>query len=230
LKGRSNPYETGTSKMKKIILAAGIFLASFTSVASTDPLGDFINQLPQTNHTGLPLQFATVINKAPSNSPEYVAALDNITPSQKKVLEYSFRVGNQYELHTAQPADTEDTRKLGYHLAAIAWIESRACENVGKGKKNHHAYGCWQVTYSSAKNRLDKQYPKKAVVAKLETLRGGSEFAIYELQYWLNYHKGDVKKALASYNAGFKYRKGEARQYAAMVTHTAKLLEQKRIL
>lgn len=213
--------------MKKIILAASIFICSFSGVASTDPMGDFIQNLPE-NPIHLPLQFATV--SSPANSPEYVAALDNLTPKQKQVLEYSFKVGNQYALHTAQPIDSEDTKKLGYHLAAIAWIESRACENSGKGKRNHHAYGCWQVTAKSASKRMDDHLSKKTVVRKLETLQGGSEYAIYELQYWLNYHKGDVKKALASYNAGFKFRKGEAKTYANMVTHTAKLLKEKQIL
>lgn len=213
--------------MKKIIIAAGIFLASFSSMASTDVMGDFISNLPE-NPIHLPLQLATV--SSPPNSPEYVAALDNLTPKQKKVLEYSFKVGNQYALHTAQPVDSEDTKRLGYHLAAIAWIESRACENSGKGKKNHHAYGCWQVMASTASKRMDNKYPKRVVVNRLETLQGGSQFAIYELQYWLQYHKGDVKKALASYNAGFKYRKQDARTYAAMVTHTAKLLKEKQIL
>lgn len=72
--------------------------------------------------------------------------------------------------------------------------------------------------------------PRKKVIKKLETLQGGSKYAIYELEYWLDYHKGDLKKALASYNAGFKYTKKEARDYARMVNTTAKLLEEKQII
>lgn len=213
--------------MKKILIAASIFLCSFTGNAATDPLGDFISQLP--THQ-LPLQKATVKPVSNKNVPQYIKELDDMSPKQKKVLEYAFRVGNDYELHTAKPAEKEKTRRLGYHLAAIAWIESRACENTGKGKKGHHAYGCWQVTASSASSRMDKSYPKRAVIAKLETLRGGSKFAIHELEYWLDYHKGDLKKALASYNAGFKYTKKEARLYAQMVNTTAKLLEEKQLI
>ena len=77
---------------------------------------------------------------------------------------------------------------------------------------------------------MDKSYPKRVVIKKLETLQGGSKYAIYELEYWLDYHKGDLKKALASYNAGFKYTKKEARDYARMVNTTAKLLEEKQII
>lgn len=206
-----------------------IFLCSFSGNAATDPLGVFIQTLPAVKST-LPLQQATVIKKAPANAPSYVKELDEITPKQKKVLEYAFRVGNDYDLKTAKPVETEKSKRFGYHLAAIAWIESRACENTGKGKKGHHAYGCWQVTVNSASARMDKSYSKRVVINKLESLRGGSKFAIHELEYWLDYHKGDLKKALASYNAGFKYTKKEAREYARMVNHTAKLLEEKQII
>lgn len=215
--------------MKKIIFAASIFLCSFSGNAATDPLGEFIQTLPSVKST-LPLQHATVMKKAPTNAPSYVKELDEITPKQKKVLEYAFRIGNEYDRKTAKPVESETSKRLGYHLAAIAWIESRACENVGKGKKNHHAYGCFQVTARSASARMDKSYSKRVVINKLETLRGGSKFALHELEYWLDYHKGDLKKALASYNAGFKYSKKEARDYARMVNHTAKLLEEKRII
>ncbi|UQJ95175.1 hypothetical protein IANJMKHF_00269 [Klebsiella phage CPRSA] len=77
---------------------------------------------------------------------------------------------------------------------------------------------------------MDKSYSKRVVINKLESLRGGSKFAIHELEYWLDYHKGDLKKALASYNAGFKYTEEEARDYARMVNTTAKLLEEKQII
>lgn len=213
--------------MKKIIIAASIFLCSFSGNAATDPLGDFIADLP--THQ-LPLQKATVKPPANKNSPSYIKDLDNITPKQKEVLEYAYRVGHNYDLKTAKPVEKDKAKRLGYHLAAIVWIESRACENVGKGKKGHHTYGCWQVTARSASARMDKSYPKRVVIKKLETLQGGSKYAIYELEYWLDYHKGDLKKALASYNAGFKYTKKEARDYARMVNTTAKLLEEKQII
>lgn len=120
--------------MKKIIFAASIFLCSFSGNAATDPLGEFIQTLPSVKST-LPLQHATVMKKAPANAPSYVKELDNITPKQKKVLEYAFRIGNEYDRKTAKPVESETSKRLGYHLAAIARIESRACENVGKGKR-----------------------------------------------------------------------------------------------
>lgn len=209
--------------MKKIFLAASIFFCSFTGYAATDPLGDFISTLP--------LQKATISKiEIKKSDPLYIQELTNLSPDQKKVLEYALKVGNGYDIKTAKPVDTEKAKRLGYHLAAIAWIESRACENTGKGKKGHHAYGCWQVTINSAKATMSKSYPKRVVINKLETLHGGSKYAIHALEYWLDYHNGDMKKALASYNAGFKYSRQQARTYANMVIHTAKFLEEKQII
>lgn len=214
--------------MKKFLLIASLLFASFSGAASTDVLGDFIGTLSETQ---LPTQKATVVTPVyGKNVPEYVRSLDTISEKQKKVLEYALRVGNKYDRKTGKPVEVDKTKRLGYHLAAIAWIESRACEDTGKGKKNHGAYGCWQVTTSSAKETFSKSYPKRTVIKKLETLHGGTECAIGELSYWLNYHRGDIKKALASYNAGFKYKNPRARQYAKMVMHTAKILEEKQIL
>lgn len=201
--------------MKKLLIAASLFLTSFSGYSS-DALGDFIQTLPTVHQ--LPLQKATV--SPPGKVPTYIADLDKLTYKQKQVLAYSYKVGNRY---------TNNDKQLGYHLAAIAWIESRACENTGKGKKNHHAVGCWQVMYSSASKRMEST-SKKSAVAHLETLRGGSEYAIYELEYWLDYHKGDLTKALASYNKGFNFKNKSAREYARMVNHTARILEEHRII
>lgn len=213
--------------MKKFLLIASLLFASFSGIASTDALGDFIQTLPP----GLPTQQATVLPKTfPKNTPEYVKSLYNINEKQKKVLEYALMVGNKYDRKTGKLVEVDKTKRLGYHLAAIAWIESRACEVTGKGKKNHGAYGCWQVTTASANETFSKSYPKRTVIKKLETLHGGTECAIGELSYWLNYHNGDIKKALASYNKGFKYKDPRARQYAKMVMHTAKILEENQML
>lgn len=209
--------------MKKIVLCASIFLCSFTGYAATVPQGSFISTLP--------LQHATVSKiEIKKSGPLYIQELDMLTPKQKQVLEYAYRVGNDYDIKNAKLAETEKTKRLGYHLAAIAWIESRACENTGKGKKNHHAYGCWQVTINSASATMDKSYPKNTVIKKLETLHGGSKYAIHALEYWLNYHNGNLSKALASYNAGFNFSNKQAREYASMVNHTAKYLEENQII
>ncbi|ADJ55444.1 hypothetical protein RB16p140 [Escherichia phage RB16] len=89
-----------------------IFLCSFSGHAKTDPLGEFIEKLPAVQST-LPLQQATVIKKAPANAPAYVKELDEITPKQKKVLEYAFRVGNDYDLTTAKPAEKRKIETFG---------------------------------------------------------------------------------------------------------------------
>lgn len=208
--------------MKKILLAACIFLCSFASLAKTDPLGDFISTLP--------LQKATYPIEIKKSAPGYLQELNNLKPEQKKVLEYALRVGNDYDIKTAKPVEKEKAKRLGYHLAAIAWIETRACLDTGKGKPGHKSYGCWQVTVGSASATMDKSYPKRVVIKKLETLKGGSKYAIHALEYWLDYHNGNMQKALASYNAGFKFNSQQARTYARMVERTAKALEEHRII
>ncbi|QDH49048.1 lytic transglycosylase [Pantoea phage Phynn] len=215
--------------MKKVLLAASLLFASFAGNASTDVLGDFIADLP--SQQGLPLQSATVVAPKPvGNVPNYIADLDTISAKQLKVLEYSLRYGNKYDAKTGKLVEVEKTKRLGYHLAAIAWIESRACVDTGKDKKNHRAYGCWQVTTTSVTSRSDKLYPRRQVINQLETMRGGSHYAMQELEYWLTYHKGNIRKALASYNKGFRYKDPRAQQYAKMVMTTARLLEEKQIL
>lgn len=208
--------------MKKIILLASIFLCSFTGNAATDPLGNFISTLP--------LQKATSQIEIKKSDPGYIQELKTLNPEQKKVLEYALRVGNDYDIKTAKPVEKKKTKRLGYHLAAIAWIESRACEDTGKGKRGHHAVGCWQVLYSTANKRTNGNVSKQKLKNYLNTLEGGSKFAIYELEYWLNYHNGDLKRALASYNAGFKFKSPHAQKYANMVMNTASILKEKQIL
>lgn len=215
--------------MKRFLIAASLLFASFSGIASTDALGDFIKSLP--SESGLPLQPAVFVPPKPDkNTPEYIASLDTISAKQKKVLEYALRYGNKYDAKTGKLVETEKTKRLGYHLAAIAWIESRACEKTGKGKRNHHAYGCWQVTTNSVTARSEKSYPRRHVINRLESMDGGTHYAMQELEYWLNYHNGDLRKALASYNKGFQYKDPRAKHYAKMVMTTARLLEQKQIL
>ncbi|UQJ95124.1 hypothetical protein IANJMKHF_00218 [Klebsiella phage CPRSA] len=76
-----------------------------------------------------------MIKKAPANAPAYVKELDEITPKQKKVLEYAFRVGNDYDIKTAKPVETEKSKRLGYHLAAIAWMSLAHVRTPERAKK-----------------------------------------------------------------------------------------------
>lgn len=204
--------------MKRLLIAASFF-ASF-SCMSSDNIGiDYSNKLIDWMNS-LPRAESKKVAKKPdlTNAPVYVKDFYEMSLKQKKVIAKTIKVGNNY-----QTSDYTDKR-LGYHLAAISWIESRACENTGKNKKNHHAYGCFQVHYTTAKNR-SKISSKRVLVEHLETFKGGSDYALQELDYWISYHKGDMKKVIASYNAGFKYSSKEAKTYASMVLYTAKLIE-----
>ncbi|QPI17808.1 hypothetical protein POP12_016 [Pectobacterium phage POP12] len=216
--------------MKRLLIAVSFF-ASFSSAAHQDYAIEYSNKVidfMQNTKLMKPVQKIDLPKPDLKNAPVYVKDFYEMNPIQKQNIKASIKIGNKYQYHTAKPVESSSDKRLGYQLAAISWIESRACKDTGKGKKNHHAYGCFQILYNTAKTRTPEMSgasSKRLLVSRLETLQGGSDYALQELEYWLSYHKGDMKKALASYNAGFSYSSREAKTYSKMVMNTASLIE-----
>ncbi|AAX63594.1 vs.1 hypothetical protein [Aeromonas phage 31] len=139
----------------------------------------------------------------------------DFTDTQKTNLSYAYYYGKGYDLMGNQ-RDVDhpnflNQRHLGTLFAAIAWEESSAGLNTGRSKKGHHAYGMFQNLYKTVVKKMDQRgipfrhwYLKK----DLETRSGSAEWAMDELHYWLTVRKGNIRLALASYNAGWNYKAG----------------------
>lgn len=139
----------------------------------------------------------------------------DFTDIQKTNLSYAYHYGKGYDL-MGKHRDVEhpnflNQRHLGTLFAAIAWEESSAGLNTGRNKKNHHAYGMFQNLYKTVVDKLNQRnipfrhwYLKK----DLETKSSSAEWAMDELSYWLMVRKGNIRVALASYNAGWNYKVG----------------------
>lgn len=151
--------------------------------------------------------FATQVYAGPSAT--------DFTDMQKYNLSYAYNYGKGYgltgELRNVDDPNFWNQRHLGTLFAAIAWEESSAGLNTGRNKKGHHAYGMFQNLYTTVTSKLDERgipfrhwYLKK----DLERKSSSAEWAMDELRYWLAVRKGNIRIALASYNAGWNYRAG----------------------
>lgn len=116
---------------------------------------------------------------------------------------------------------------IGFIMAAILWQESSAGINI----KNGHAVGAFQNYVPTVKNRLKQQgiIKTNAQVSKeLSIFNRSAHWANVEINYWLKTHKGDMPKALASYNAGYNVRAGM--KYSSSVIRKATYLRNNNIL
>ena len=55
-----------------------------------------------------------------------------------------------------------------------------------------------------------------------------ASWAYIELSYWLNIHKGDIRKAISSYNSGWNVKAGS--KYASEVLEKANYLKNNKLL
>lgn len=110
---------------------------------------------------------------------------------------------SQYEEMIRSLKDGKD-HDLSLTLAAIAWQESRFGKKVINTKDGKHGSFCkYQILVQTASKRHNLN-----VYATVNKLMFDRKFcssnAIAELTFWKKYHKGNWKKMVASYNAGFK--------------------------
>lgn len=139
------------------------------------------------------------------------SGLSNVhfTDTQFNNLQYSYAFGEQYTRKGELKTDPGE-RGLGYIMAAIAWHESSAGIKTSAGS-GHHAYGMFQNYLPTLRNRAIQKgldMSDRQLIRHMGNRENSASWAYEELQYWLTVHKGDTRKALASYNAGWKIKNG----------------------
>jgi hypothetical protein len=121
-----------------------------------------------------------------------VHELKNLSPEQQKVLEKTWELGKEFDLH--------------YTLTAIAWQESSFGKYlVGRWSPD---YGVFQININTYKRRFKKEIKGSNLsdeqVIKFLTHNYSLGFvaAVEELLFWKKVRKNDWKKVWASYNDG----------------------------
>ena len=127
---------------------------------------------------------------------------DKLSVKQQTILNYAYMQGKEYG--------------FGHTLVAIAWIESEAGKyQININSLSSYDCGIFQANVKSVLRR-DKaiktsHFTKKAVCTRLiEDIDFAITEALAELTYWEVVRKGNYKKLIASYNAGWKWKNGIA--------------------
>lgn len=154
------------------------------------------------------------------------------TSSQLDNLHYAYNFGEQYQKSgkEKEPQNRYDNNGLGYIMAAISWKESSAGVNLKAGK-GHHSYGVFQNYLPTVKARAKlegKNLSDSEIRKMLKSRQNSAEWAYIEFSYWLNIHNGNMRKALASYNAGWNVKRGNS--YASDVLEKANFLKKHKML
>ncbi|MGD2063230.1 MAG: hypothetical protein PVF51_06565 [Nitrospirota bacterium] len=104
---------------------------------------------------------------------------------------------------------------LGYTLAAIAWQES----HVGSVPVNitDPSFGPFHGKMDTVMSRAgvkDTAYNRNVIAAKLlSDFDFAASMAVRELLFWKKVHRGNWRKMVRSYNAGYNYRSKSATRY-----------------
>lgn len=123
-----------------------------------------------------------------------------------------------------------DDNGLGYIMAAMTWQETSAGLNM-PFKKGHEAHGMFQnylPTLRARTRQIGWNMTDQELVGMVSSRNNSASWAYIELSYWLNVHKGDIKKSIASYNAGNSWHKGS--KYANDVLAKANYLKSHQML
>ena len=151
-----------------------------------------------------------------------VAAGPDFSQHQIKNMKTAYTYGQSKMPTTSTRLD------IGYIMAAILWQESSAGINCGK---NGHAVGAFQNYIPTVKSRMSKNGVQKSnaqIAKELQSFNNSAHWANIELSYWLKVHKGNMPKALASYNAGWNHSAGT--KYSRSVMSKANYLKSNNVL
>lgn len=166
--------------------------------------------------------------KAMALSVTFTIASGNVHASQNtSQCVYDF---SEQQLNTLATAyHIGKTQDLGYTLAAISWRESRAGEDVvsmryGLKAANMGAFQNKVKTVGDREGCKNRKCYANVAVKLLTDQEYAAQAALDEMQFWLTYHKQNVRKSLSSYNAGFA-RNSASNAYAADVVKKAKYLQ-----
>lgn len=117
-------------------------------------------------------------------------------------LEYAYNYGKYMHYE-------KENNEMGYIYAALAWKESSA-GTMFQGGENHQAYGMFQNYLPTLRARIEQKgldiEDKYIIEVVSKSKRISADFAKIELEYWLKVRNGNLKMALASYNAGWKWQ------------------------
>lgn len=146
-------------------------------------------------------------------------------------MQYAYSFGEQYDKHGKFKERNKryDNKGLGYIMAALVWRESSAGINQ-KGRKGHEAYGIFQNYLPTVRSRVKQlgwNMTDQEIIRMMEKRNNSAAWAYIELSYWLDVHKGDIRKAISSYNAGWKIKAGDA--YASDVLKKANYLKSQQL-
>lgn len=147
----------------------------------------------------------------------------NFSDTQIKNMSKAYQYGKK-KLPTQRYGNLDH----GYIMAAILWQESSAGINCGK---NGHAVGPFQNYIPTVKSRMKQNGVTKSnsqIASELSSFNNSAHWANVELDYWLTVHKGNINKAIASYNAGWQIQKGQG--YSRSVIQKANYLKSNNIL
>ncbi|AWD90548.1 hypothetical protein KNT87_gp109 [Erwinia phage Cronus] len=147
-------------------------------------------------------------------------------------LQFAYQFGEQFSKDGKfkNHKTRYDNSGLGYIMAALAWQESSAGLKH-QNNKGHEAYGMFQNYLPTIRSRVDQIGWKMTDAQLIEMVKkrsNSASWAYIELSYWLNVHNGNMRKAIASYNAGWKWKAGNA--YASHVLEKANYLKSNKML
>ena len=150
----------------------------------------------------------------------YSKDLENISPEQRAVLNQIAKLASGFD--------------LSYTAAAIAWQES----NLGKYPVNLTDPSCGVfhklvVPYLKARERKVTSFTKNQACSELiSDLELSTSIMIEDLEYWKLSHKRRgaaanelLNLAIRSYNAGYKYKSNDAKNYEKSVKARIKALQ-----
>lgn len=144
-------------------------------------------------------------------------------------LHYAYAFGEQYQ-KSGKFKENPNQKGLGYIMAGLLWQESSAGINQGLNKDKHHAYGMFQNYLPTLRSRVQQvgwKMSDKEIIRMVQKRQNSASWAYIELTYWIDVHKGDLRKAIASYNAGWNFKAGS--KYASEVLEKANYLKSKKM-
>lgn len=134
-----------------------------------------------------------------------------------------------YNYGKSKPLKYNGTRvDFGYIMAAIIWQETSAGINCGQGQ---NSAGQYQNLITTVKSRMHQNGVNKSrseISKELQNPNKSAYWARVEVEHWLDVHNGNISRALASYNAGWKHQRGA--NYSKNVLSKAQYLKQNNIL
>lgn len=147
-------------------------------------------------------------------------------------LHYAYSFGEQFQKNGKfkEHHNRHDNNGLGYIMAALVWQESSAGINTTKGK-GHHAYGMFQNYLPTLRERVKQvgwNMTDAEIIQMVKNRKNSATWAYIELTYWLNRHDGNMRKAIAAYNAGNNWKAGNG--YASQVLEKANYMKSQKLL